>query len=68
MVTQSKKISPGALSWHLVERHFLQRNSRLKHEGILPVTETAPVTSFSAESETQSEDSLRAKGGAYAAF
>ncbi len=29
----------GALSWHLVERHFLQRSSLLKHEGILPGTQ-----------------------------
>jgi len=27
------------LSWFLVERHFLDRSSQLKHEGILP-TET----------------------------
>lgn len=26
----------GALSWFLVERHFLQRTSQLKHEGLLP--------------------------------
>jgi len=27
----------GALSWFLVERHFLQRSSQLKHEGLIPL-------------------------------
>jgi len=26
----------GALSWFMIERHFLDRSSQLKHEGILP--------------------------------
>jgi peptidoglycan/LPS O-acetylase OafA/YrhL len=30
----------GALSWFLVERHFLRRSSLLKHEGIQPHPET----------------------------
>jgi peptidoglycan/LPS O-acetylase OafA/YrhL len=33
----------GALSWFLVERHFLKRSSQLKHEGLLPAAqESAP--------------------------
>ncbi len=31
----------GALSWHLVEKHFLQRSSLLKHEGLLPAESSA---------------------------
>jgi peptidoglycan/LPS O-acetylase OafA/YrhL len=31
----------GSLSWFFVERHFLQRSSQLKHEGILPVERQA---------------------------
>jgi len=37
----------GALSWHLIERHFLPLSSQLKHEGILP---TAPKTDAVAPS------------------
>lgn len=31
----------GALSWFLVEQHFMNRSSLLKHEGILPVKTAA---------------------------
>ena len=34
----------GALSWHLVEKHFLQRTSLLKHEGIATTALDGPVT------------------------
>ncbi len=34
----------GALSWHLIERHFLKPSSQLKHEGLLPSpTESSPA-------------------------
>ena len=45
----------GALSWFLVERHFLQRSSQLKHEGILP-----PEPEAQSVSQGRDEDSVKA--------
>jgi len=48
----------GALSWHLVERHFLQRSSLLKHEG-LPAPEPAvPLVNENQHSEGESYATL----------
>ncbi len=48
----------GALSWHLVERHFLQRSSQLKHEGLaIP----SPVVAKSLKS-VQSSETLSTTG------
>jgi len=45
----------GALSWFLVERHFLQRSSQLKHEGIVPPEpEAQPKAQAPHEHETKS--------------
>jgi peptidoglycan/LPS O-acetylase OafA/YrhL len=44
----------GALSWFLVERHFLQRRSILKHEGILPPEPAARVDSLSTDPDRPS--------------
>jgi peptidoglycan/LPS O-acetylase OafA/YrhL len=38
-------LAAGALSWFLVERHFLERNSVKRHEGILVMERQAPMHS-----------------------
>jgi peptidoglycan/LPS O-acetylase OafA/YrhL len=72
----------GALSWFLVERHFLQRSSQLKHEAILPSErQTRPTVSSSFESssapdehvnvsqsESTKESTPHSEGGVYAAL
>ena len=72
----------GALSWFLVERHFLQRSSQLKHEGILPhdrgtaskpslpikVTHHSETASLESSSETSRRDKHDPEGEAYAAL
>jgi len=71
----------GALSWFLVERHFLQRSSQLKHEGILPREPEVPSDAPAPEQHAlksnatsqPSHDSSRSsehdrEGGAYAAL
>jgi peptidoglycan/LPS O-acetylase OafA/YrhL len=65
----------GALSWHLVEKHFLNRSSKLKHEGI--DTLDVKVQSVSSSSATASnskildtppqDQPLQPEGEAYAA-
>ncbi len=65
----------GALSWHLVEKHFLLRSSQLKHEGLATTSlEALSVPSTSGASETldtlkQSthEPKQQLEGDAYAA-
>jgi peptidoglycan/LPS O-acetylase OafA/YrhL len=60
----------GALSWLLVERHFLDRSSQLKHEGIVPVGANLPSTgpstrldkpAFTSPMQTSQSDSSRIK-------
>jgi len=51
----------GALSWHLVERHFLQRSSQLKHEGLLA---PEPVAARALEN-VQPSETLPAGGTLY---
>ena len=41
----------GALSWHLVERHFLTRSAQLKHEGLLCDTEDALAVGGSSSND-----------------
>ena len=40
----------GTLSWFLVERHFLQRSSQLKHEGLIPLQAMQAAAPSSASS------------------
>ncbi|WP_263360084.1 acyltransferase family protein [Acidicapsa ligni] len=64
----------GALSWLLVERHFLKRSSVLKHEGLLPAANTSPQATESSVasskdllSKATTEDPMsRTEGEAYA--
>jgi peptidoglycan/LPS O-acetylase OafA/YrhL len=64
----------GALSWHLVEKHFLNRASKLKHEGIetlpaqSPLTPAIPPVAAVQAPHTSSNESVRpSEGEAYAA-
>jgi len=60
----------GAISWHLVEKHFLLRSSQLKHQGIATsdpkAVATSPAVSASKGSSDAFTDKATSKGEVYA--